>query len=349
MRKLAAVTGVLVVLWGCGGSGTTSGGSASPALHSYLGTQGPGDVWSWQLTGTTFTATNQTQGLHYTGSESTLTTGFLKLTVATTDDPNVAVGQSAYALELPGTALIMKPMGADTKPPIVAASLGGNPAGPTASFNYVVIGSSTFQATDEAFGHVTFNVTGNTYSGTTKRFEINGTALADQLLTLTGSNGTMTQTNNGGGPAATGAMTPSGVCVFDLGPGNGGVIGVKQPAANVDLVDLGTRSFRGYMIDQGKTQCVTVTPNGDGTLHGTGYSNPTGVETGTTDSGQGPTITFNGQPNPGEVQITLTYPGGGGSENLVAAINRVGGKYMLFCMAVSAQGGTPYNVVLVEN
>ena len=245
--------------------------------------------------------------------------------------------------------MVLKPAGADTKPPIVAASLGGNPAGPTASFNYVAVGSSTFQATDEAFGHVTFNVTGNTYAGTTKRFEINGTALADQPLTLTGNSGLMTETNGPNGSTATGAMTPSGVCVFDFGPGNGGVIGVIQPAANVDLVDLGTRSFRGFMIDQGKTQCVSVTPNGDGTLHGTGYSNPTGVETGTTDGGNGPTITFNSQPNPGDVQITLTYPGGGGSENLVAAINRVGGKYMLFCMAVGAQDGKPYNVVLVEN
>ncbi len=105
------------------------------------------------------------------------------------------------------------------------------------------------------------------------------------------------------------------------------------------------------MIDQGKTQCVMATPNGDGTLHGTGYANPTGVEDGTTDSGNGPTITFNGQPNPGEIQITLTYGAGngGGSEHLVAAINRVGGKYMLFCVAVGAQDGKPYNVVLVEN
>src|SRR5579862_1076431 len=114
MRKLVAITSLLMVLWGCGGSGV-GGGSASPSLRSYVGTQGPGDVWSWQLTGTTFTATNQTQGFHYTGTEATLPTGFLKLTVGTTDDPNVTVGQSAYALELPGTALVMKPAGADSK------------------------------------------------------------------------------------------------------------------------------------------------------------------------------------------------------------------------------------------
>ncbi|HLK15371.1 MAG TPA: hypothetical protein VKT78_11250 [Fimbriimonadaceae bacterium] len=337
---------MLVVLWGCGGTGTLSGGSASPSLRNYLGTEGPGDVWSWQLTGTTFTATNQTQGLHYSGTESVLSTGFLKLTVSSTDDPNVAAGQSAYALELPGTALVLKPAGADTKPPIVAASLGGNPAGPVVSFNFVEVPSATFNpATDQAFGHVTFNVSGNTYTGTSKRFAINGTALADGPSTFVGNGGMMTDTGNN---PATGAMTPSGVCVLDYGPSNGGVIGVIQPAANVDLADLGTRSFRGFLINQGKTQCVAVTPNGDGTLHGQGYANPTGVETGTSDNGSGVTVTFTGQPNPGEVTVSITTTGG--VENLVAAINRVNGKYMLFCFGVPQSGnGQPYNVVLVEN
>jgi len=177
---------------------------------------------------------------------------------------------------------------------------------------------------------------------------IDGTAMPDGPSTFVGNNGLMTDTNGPNGTTATGAMTPSGVCVLDYGPGNGGVIGVQQPAANIDLVDLGTRSFRGFLINSGKTQCVSVTPNGDGTLHGTGYMNPGGVETGQTDSGTGPTITFNSQPNPGEVRITLSYAGNP-SENLVAAINRVAGKYMLFCFAVSAQDGKPYNVVLVEN
>lgn len=273
----------------------------------------------------------------------------MKLTIASTDDPSVTVGQSAYALELPGTALLLKPMGADTKPPIVAASLGGNPAGPQVSFNFVAVPSATYNAvSDQAYGHVTFAVTGNAYNGTSKRFAIDGTALADGPSNFIGNGGLMTDVSGPGGAQATGAMTPSGVCVLDYGPNNGGVIGVIQPSSNVNLADLGTRSFRGFLINQGKTQCVAVTPNGDGTLHGLGYANPSGVETGTSDNGSGVTITFTGQPNPGEVQISISTSGG--TETLAAAINQVGGKYMLFCVGVpTGSSGQPYNVVLVEN
>jgi len=337
--------GIGSLILGCGGTASVSG-----TPHSYLGTQAPGDVWSWDVSGSTFTAQNQTLGFHYSGTKSVLQTGFLKLIITSTDDPNVTVGQSAYALEIPGTALVIKPAGADTKPPIVACSLGSNPPGPQVSFNFVAIGSNTFNpVTDQAYGHVTFDVSGNDYSGTALRWAINGTQLADGPSDFTGDNGLMTEANGPLGVPATGAMTPSGVCAIDYGPGNGGVIGVKQPAANVDLAVLASKHFKGFLINAGKTQCVDVTSNGDGTLHGAGYLNPTGVETGTFDpNGSGVTITFTGQPNPGEVTVSIVTSGG--PELLVAAINQVGGKYMLFCFGVDQGGaGAPYNVVLVEN
>jgi hypothetical protein len=342
MRKLHLLLGCIVVAVGCGGV------TNSTALtKSYLGTQGPGDVWSWQLDAGTFTATNETLGFHYSGTRTVLPTGFLKLDVTATDDPNVTVGQSAYALELADTALVLKMAGADTKPPIVAGSLGANPPGPQVSFNFVAVGSSTFQAgTDQAYGHVTFDVTGNNYSGTSHQFEIDGTPLPDGPCNLVGNAGLMTDPNGQNGSTATGAMTPSGVCVLDYGPNNGGLIGVIQPAANVNLADLATRHFRGFLINSGKTQCVDVTPNGDGTLHGAGYANPSGVETGTFDNGSGVTVTFLSQPNPGEVTVSIGTDQG--AESLVAAINRVGGKYMLFCCGVGGDG-KPYNVILVEN
>jgi|GEM_PF-6715945 len=338
MRKTLLLSGCLVVALGCGGSLFSSSGT-----QNFLGTQGPGDVWSWQLNDATFTATNQTQGYTYSGTKSVLPTGFLKLNVTDTTDPNVTVGQSAYALELNNTALVMKMAGADTLPPIVAASLGSNPPGPVATFNFVAVGSATFQqATDMAYGYVAYNVAGNQYSGTEHRFAIDGTALANANSNLTGSNGEMTQAS----PAATGAMTPSGVCVLDFGPGAGGLIGVVQPTANVDLADIGNQHFRGFLINQGKTQCVDVTPNGDGTLHGAGYANPSGVETGTFDDGSGVTVTFLSQPAPGEVAVSINT--GLDVETLVAAVNRVSGKYMMFGCGVNGSG-QPYNIILVEN
>lgn len=348
MKKSAALLGLLVVLAGCGGGGATSTAPVvSPAHRSYLGTQAPGDVWSWQLNDTTFTATNQTLGTHYSGTKSILSTGFMKLTVTATDDANLTPGQSAYALELPGTALLIKPAGADTKPPIVAGALGSNPAGPQVSFNFVAIGSANYdRVNDQAYGHVTYDVSGNTYAGMSHRWNIDGSPLSDGPSNFTGDNGLMTDTNGPMGYTATGAMTPSGVCVLDYGPNVGGVIGVMQPSANINISDFASRSFKGYLINSGKTQCVSVTSNGNGTLHGSGYANPMGVETGTLDGGSGVTISFTGQPNPGELTTTLTTSGG--TETLTGIVNQVGGKYMMFCFGVGSDN-KPYNVVLVEN
>ena len=72
-----------------------------------MGTQGPGDVWDWSISNGKFDATNETTGFTYSGTESMLPTGFMKLTVQATSDP------------------------------IVACSLGSNPPGPTVDFNYV--------------------------------------------------------------------------------------------------------------------------------------------------------------------------------------------------------------------
>ncbi len=346
MQKLAKLSylSLAVVaslsLSGCGGG---SAASATASASKYLGTQAPGDVWSWQLNDTTFSASNNTLGTHYSGAKSLLSTGFLKLTVTATDDTGLTTGSSAYALEFPGTALMIKPAGSDTKAPIVAGSLGTNPSGPQVSFNFVTVPSSTFDSVnDQAYGHVTFTVTGNAYDGTSHRWAIDGTALSDGPSNFTGANGLMTDTDNN----ATGAMTPSGVCVLDYGPGAGGVIGVKQPSANVDWSDFSSKSFRGFLINSGKTQCVAVTPNGDGTLHGDGYAMGTGVETGTFDGGGGVTISFQSQPNPGIVKIGVAPSGGGSPEIIAAAINQVNGKYMLFGFGYGS--GKGYNVILVQ-
>ena len=341
MRKWGFLSFGLLLL-GCGGVNSSS----SALSHNYLGTQAPGDVWSWQLTDTTFTATNETLGKHYSGDKTNLSTGFMKLTVTSSDDSGVTAGQAGYALELPGTALLIKPIGDDTKPPIVASSLGTNPAGPQVKFNFVAVGKQGYDVTnDHAYGQVTFDVVGTHYDGPVVQWNIAGTALPGDTAHFIGDHGLMTDLNGPGGTTATGAMTPSGVCAIDYGPNAGGVIGVKQPAANIDLVDLASRHFKGYLIDQGKTQCVDVTSNGDGTLHGKGYSLAGGVETGTFDGGGGPTISFTAQPNPGEVKVRLAF--GNGFEDMAAAINVVGGKYMMFCFGVG-QDGVPYNVVLVE-
>jgi hypothetical protein len=331
-----------VALSGCGGS--TS--SASSATRAYLGTQAPGDYWNWSIKNGTFTATDNTLGYTYSGTETMLSTGFLKLVVQATTDPGVTVGQAAYAIELPDTALIVKPAGADTRPPIVACALGSNPAGPTVTYNYVVVPSTTWTIAKAACGDVTFAVTGDTYAGTKSPFDINGNPLTQGSFTFTCVGGRMTDPNGTGGVTYNGAMTPSGVCVIDYGPKNGGIIGVQQPSANVDEATLASQSYRGFLIKQGVTECCVATPNGDGTLSGKAYTEPNGVETGTFQGGEsGVTASFGTQLEPGLVEMNIVTSGG--SETIMCCVSVVGGKTMLLGFG-DGGGSNPYNIMFVQ-
>ncbi len=334
--------GVLICVSGCGGAA----GASVPSTRAYMGTQAPGDVWDWNISNGTFTATNETKGYTYAGTESVLTTGFMKLELTSTTDPGASAGQSAYALEFPGTALLIKPAGDDANPPIMAGALGSNPPGPTVNFNFVSVPKLGWDAvTEPAYGTASFSVSGNDYTGTISKYLINDTLQSTGPGSFTMVGGRMTV----GEPAGvTAAMTPTGVFVLDFGPGAGGVIGVKQPASNIDLADVASKGFKGFLVNQGKTQCVTVISNGDGTLHGTGYALGGGVETGESDAGGGVTITFNSQPAPGLAKISLVTSGG--PENLVVSIAQVNGKYMLFAFGSPVNpGDNPYNVLLVQN
>lgn len=334
-----AVAAVLVA-GGCGGSASSS---VSPASRSYLGTQAPGDVWTWTISNGTFTATNETKNYTYSGTESVLPTGFLKLQMQTTTDPNVNPGDSAYAIELPNTALVLEPAGADTNPPVTACALGSNPPGPSVSYNYVTVPSTTWTNAMAAGGYVTFNVSGNNYSGTSHDLNVGGSLLNTGTASFTCVGGHLTCTSNG--VNYNGAVTPSGVIVVDYGPGNGGIIGVQQPASPISLSAVGQMSFHGFLIKQGQTQEIEATPNGDGTLHGVGYAD---VETGTLQSdGSGVTVTFASQPSPGLVQMNLTTSGG--AEQIMAAVSVVGGKTMVLGFgAGTGSGNPPYNIMLIQ-
>jgi hypothetical protein len=328
---------------GCGGS---SAAKVTPAMRSYLGTQAPGDAWTWNITNGTFTATNLTRNYTYSGTESALSTGFLKLQMQATTDPGVNVGDSAYAIELPGTAIVLQPAGASTNQPVTACALGSNPPGPTVDYNFVTIPSTTWTSAQAATGYVTFTVSGDDYTGTSHDLDINGTQIGTSTTAFNCVAGHLTCTNNG--VTYNGAVTPSGVIVVDYGPGNGGIIGVRQASQNVSESALGSLTFHGFLIKQGDTQKVQAVPNGDGTLHGAAY---TDVEAGTLDTtDSGVTITFGTQISPGLIQLSLSTSGG--AETIMAAVNVVAGKTMIFGFGGGTSMGNnsspPDNIMLVQ-
>lgn len=340
MPALAAAAAFVAA--GCGGGSVTT--TVQNLTRSYEGTQAPGDVWTWTLSNGTFTASDVTKNYTYSGTESLLPDGFLELTMQATTDPNVTVGEIAYAIELPNTALILQMAGSNTQPPIAAGALGSNPPGPTITYNYVKVPAPNWTNAQPAAGYVTFAVTGNSYSGMTNPYSITGSSLAGQTLTLTCTGGQLSGSGSSG-QVYNGAVAPSGVLALDAGPNKGGLIGVQQPATAVSTSALGSMTFHGFLVEAGKTEAVQATPNGDGTLTGQGYSN---VQTGTFEGGEsGVTASFGSQLVPGLVQMNIQTSGG--AETILCCVNVVGGKTMILGFgAGSGSGNPPYNVMMIQ-
>lgn len=342
-----AVAGAITA--GCGGGGAAL---ALITTRAYLGTQAPGDVWTWSFdnAASTFSAANQTLSHNYTGTSVDLPSGFRKLTIGTSDDSNVSVGMAAYAIEIPGTALVIKPAKVGSAP-IIACGLGSNAAdGAQLHYNWVTVPKTNWNAADINYGTVDFVVSGTSYNGTIKSY------LADGTLSHTHSDGFVNNggvlTTSGGG---TGALTPSGTFMLDFGPGNGGAIGVQQSTTPISITDFcqSGREYRGILMRPVDPNNPTDPHNGAQCIYGTGAGsnlldggNFTDIEAGTKDvAGSGVTISIDSQPSPGLLHGTLTELHDNSAHPIFFAINKVKGKYAIFGLGTDSGG---YNITLIE-
>ena len=239
----------VVLVTACGGGGSGGGGGSNPpaigsgGTHSYLGTQSPGDVWTWTIDRDvgTFNATNETLAYTYSGTAATMTNGFLQLTINTSTDPGITPGDIAYAIEVPDTLLLIKPAGSGSNV-IVAAAQGSCPTA-NATSNWITMPENAWDPTgDVAYGTADSVVTGSTIDFTVNRFRLDGVALASATPSGTCSAGRI---NFAAGEVI--GMTPSGMFIGDNGPGLGGFVGVEAPGVNIDIVALTAsgKEFRG--------------------------------------------------------------------------------------------------------
>jgi hypothetical protein len=197
-------------------TGVAEGGAT---VASYLGTQPPGDVWTWTLDhgAGTFSAQDRTTGYTYSGTLSQVTgtgivgNGFTRLSIAATTDPAAAgwTKQEAFAVEFPGVALLVSPPG----PPapshggptngyisslIVASAIGACPA-TGGTFNTVVIPRTTWASqtslltegqsiTGPGYGTATLARSGGSFAftGTTTSVTLTYTAGGDWTITDAG-------------------------------------------------------------------------------------------------------------------------------------------------------------------
>lgn len=336
---------VFTIVLGC----SSGGGSASPPApapspspaSTYLGTQNPGDVWVWSFnhSANTFSATNQTKSHTYSGSFTTLANGFLQLTVTVTNDPGVTVPATAYALEVPNTALLVQPPGTFVSAAvgwrtnlIIAGALGSCPS-VGGSFNNVSIPTISWNSTvNQAYGIATITLSGGQASGSENKFRLDGTSLGADAISGTCSNGVFTSAVN----RVSVVFTPSGTFIVDDPDataccGQSGVVGVAAPASNVDLNAVAAANYRGFLYyypsGAPAVNPFALAPGPSGTLLASGYTDFANNQT--TPLG---TITFNSQPSPGIVRSTLVeVPAAGGNTlHPVSVVLQINGKFILW-------------------
>lgn len=330
--------GLGLMLWGCGGSTkSVGGGTAVAAERSYRGTQAPGDVWSYTIRADAFTATNSTLHHDYAGSVRSLPSGFKKLTMASSDDPGVHAGDVAYSIEIPSTALVVKPVDGSA---IVACGLGDQPTGSSLKYNWIALPEQNWTPGDSSsYGTAEFTSEGTSFNGNVVSYNADGT-LHKQFSDGFGyAAGALTQPDDAD---LNGAMTPSGTFMLDFGPQRGGAIGVLRPAANLDKNEITSHTFIGMTASGHHSNCVQARGDGHGSFAGADF---TDVEAGTvsTDPEHSCTVTLGEQIQPGQFRGTLSA--GGTSATIIIVANKAGGKWVLY--AFGTDDGA-YNVMLVE-
>jgi|GEM_PF-1461349 len=249
LSVLVSITLAVSFIAGCGV--TTGGGGAGHGTITYYGTQSPGDAWAWTIKSSTFIGTNETTGNTYWGDYIVLPSGFYKGTIvgATTDE--VSPDDVGYFMEIPNTALLVKPMGAEgtdeDRVIICAAAAAAGPAGGN-DYPYIRIPDQTWAPTGEtSYGISTSNLAGGVYT-----FEVNSWDYAGDPVSVgqlapdyTFADGKLTS------PVSSTEiyMTPSGVFIGDEGEDLGGFAGGGKSTDPSITVEVATgRNYRGVIF-----------------------------------------------------------------------------------------------------
>jgi len=335
-------------------SSTSSPTPPTNAAISYFGTQSPGDSWSWTITKNsagsgTFSAVNNTSGKTYSGNVVTLSNKFLELTITTTTDSNVTVGgasATAYALEFPNTAVIVKPAGFNDLP-VIGAAQGTCPS--PANYNWIKVPTGSWDVTtDPAFGTAVTSGSASSLTLAVAPYLLGGSALSAVTYTGSCSQGLITASAN-----AKFGLTPSGVFIGDQGT-DGGVVGMLQPAAKIGstaILQQG-REFRGFVfmthppngpnnLPVDKTQAIWSRTLGDNLITAAEYTTfDTGVEDTCPGGDSCATLSLDSEVAPGEFAGTM-IDSHAGSHPFSLMINQINGKYMIFGFSREQAGLDP--------
>ena len=369
MKKYSAILLTILGLWiaGCSSDEPTI---TTPNIQKFVGTQSPGDVWEWVLNYDDETLTmnwdygtfdDPTDDIKIEGDFELLPSGYYKVVISKVTPATIEIPDDGsaffYALEIPGTALVVKPEGS-IKGDIIAMVAPGDCSALAGSYNYIITAPGDplkFNSiTDEAFGQVTMTGDGNsvTVSGTKSSLD----CLGEVNCTVSGPiNGIPTATCLGNGAieivedgktSAIGQFTNAGVMMLDMGKGNGGVFGLKQ--SNVTIADFSSKSFNGigYFPTNENEQNKPISIEfeaGTGVASGAEFTN---IETGAVDSQEAVNLQIKEISN-GLATGTIFFTDG--HRDFAAAVLNSGGKLiMVLTSSTNEEGYPPFILVMTS-
>ena len=236
-----------------------------PAVaESYVGTQSPGDVWSWTLdkgqghmtaSWDHGTFDDLTDDYNIEGTFDVLPSGFLKVTITNVEPatPEIPTDGTAwfYALDIPGMVMVVKPEGS-IKGDLISMVAAGDCDAVPGDYNYIITapgnGASFDPVTEEAYGNVTITPSGNDFEIYGEKFSLdcvsNNCSVADQIsglpIATCVSGGGITISENGV-TSAQGQFTNTGAMMMDFGYGNGGVLALKADHTSTKDVFVNNR------------------------------------------------------------------------------------------------------------
>ena len=348
-----------VMLCGCGQNPVDNSRDKSySTVHHYFGTQAPGDVWSWTTENYTFSGSNETTGLYFSGKYSITSNGYMKATIeSTSNNVNMPAGTIIYGLEIPGTMLIIKPGINNTVDRMIVCAAKAQSA-QLGKFNCVEIPYKNWERLGCA-GYLTFEVSaGYTFDVWPSRtdgvpvpgweYEHNtGIVFNDGIYSLPGHPGKI-------------CIMESGVLVDDSGANSDGIIGLQEPDTIITSTDAANASvdYRGvlYQYTTGvgagagtaETHLIGARkdPSREGVLQIYNWVGDN-FEDGSPDYTNCVTIELGTNINNGILKGK--YSDASGTTNYSeVAISKIDNKYIAFGISTLPISNYPVNVVLIQ-
>jgi len=355
----------IISIIGCGnatggGGGGGAGVTNRSGIFSYAGTQSPGDTWTWTISTTEYTGTNESLSFTISGTWDALSSGFSKATVTFSSTTEIAAGDGFYFLEIPNTALLVKPHNPGDERPIICTSL--TTFEPAASFRFlcVKIPDAGWNPSSHAIA------TGDSTVPSTRTFHLNWYLITGEFAEpqtasdFTFSDGTFTSTSIG----AKVFMTNSNIFVEDDGTGEGGSIGaIYEDLSGTPIRTVLSHTFKGFRygydsaLQTGETQAATGTYakiDGFDAWKGNPYMTDADIDNNNTAGTFGVKITFEANPQQptGFVPGIVTDLSNNQPENVQCVVSKVGPagkqKYVIFGIGLKNSTVQPFNFILLQ-